>query len=58
MVSFSTFVLEDFLWTDRFSWSPVVQHIERALNGAQHVEPSVVSQGRPITLASAVLDFA
>lgn len=58
MISFSSFTLDDFLWVDRFEWSPVVQKIERALNGAQHVEPSVISQGRPITLATEILDFA
>jgi len=58
MVSFSTFNLANYTWQNRFAWSGVFQQVERALNGAQHVEPTVVTQGRPITLTCAIEDFS
>lgn len=58
MISFSTFSLEHYVWQDRFSWSGIFQQEERALNGDQHIEPSVVTVGRPITLLRDVEEFA
>jgi len=44
--------LDNFIWSDKFNWSPVAQQIEPALNGAQHIENTLLTVGRPITLIS------
>jgi hypothetical protein len=56
MITFSIFSLPHFFWSDRFDFSGVVQQQERALNGALHIEHSLITTGRPITLHSDLED--
>jgi hypothetical protein len=46
--------LENFVWSDQFEWARVAQQIEPALNGAQHIENTLLTVGRPITLISSL----
>lgn len=41
---------QDLVWSDEFSWSPVSQASERALNGALVIDIAARKSGRPITL--------
>lgn len=56
MISFSSITLTNFVWLDQYEFSGVVQQQERALNGAPHIENTLVSVGRPITLFSDIED--
>lgn len=50
-ITLDDIVLPDRLfWTDRFSWSPLVQRLGRFENGVLLREESQVVAGRPITL--------
>ncbi|MEI8642734.1 hypothetical protein P4S60_10350 [Pseudoalteromonas sp. Hal040] len=44
--------LDNFVWLNEFDYLPVVEQTERALNGAQHIEKTLVPLGRPIHLYS------
>ncbi len=57
MITFSIFTLSHFIWRDQFAWSGVVQQQERALNGAPHIESTLIQVGRPITLVSDMETF-
>ena len=48
-----TALSEALIWQDREAYAPVVQGVERTLGGRLVVDANSVSQGRPITLASA-----
>lgn len=41
---------EDLLWSDEYTWSPVVQAVERSITGALIVNSAALTGGRPITL--------
>lgn len=46
--------IEDgFLWSDEFSWKPIEQKLERAINGAAIIQEGRKQSGRPITLEPA-----
>ena len=40
------------IWTDRDSWSPIVQTVKRTLGGKIVVASSPLEKGRPITLTA------
>ena len=40
----------DLLWQDEFSWTPVVQSVERTVTGAMVIDYGTRIAGRPITL--------
>lgn len=40
------------LWSDEFTWQPVAQSVERALDGSQIVFSGALVAGQPITLES------
>ncbi|WKD23720.1 hypothetical protein NDQ71_01045 [Pseudoalteromonas sp. KG3] len=44
--------LDNFVWLNEFDYLPVAEQTERALNGAQHIEKTLIPQGRPINLYS------
>jgi hypothetical protein len=44
--------LDNFVWLDEFDYLPVAEQTERALNGAQHIEKTLIPQGRAINLYS------
>ncbi|AWW07728.1 MAG: VHS1062 protein [Podoviridae sp. ctbh1] len=47
-----TVPLEDgFLWSDEFSWKPIEQNQERAIDGTLIVQEGKKKSGRPITLS-------
>lgn len=47
-----TVQLEDgFLWSDEFSWKPIEQNQERAVNGTLIIQEGKKKSGRPITLS-------
>lgn len=49
-----TVSIEDgFLWTDEFSWKPIEQKQERAIDGTLIVQEGKKKSGRPITLEPA-----
>lgn len=44
--------LDNFTWLDEIDYIPVAEQAERALNGAQHIEKTLIPLGRPINLYS------
>ena len=44
--------LDNFVWLNEFDYVPVAEQVERALNGAQHIEKTLIPKGRPINLYS------
>tara|TARA_B100002049_G_C16078812_1_gene376311 strand:- start:782 stop:1144 length:363 start_codon:yes stop_codon:yes gene_type:complete len=44
--------LENFVWLNEFDYLPVAEQTELALNGAQHIEKTLIPLGRPIHLHS------
>jgi len=44
--------LDNFVWLNEFDYLPVAEQTERALNGAQHIEKTLIPAGRPIELYS------
>ena len=40
----------DLIWSDEFTWVPVVQSAERTITGARVVDTALLIGGRPITL--------
>lgn len=55
--SASVVLPHDLLWSDEFSWSPVVTNISYTLPGSLVVESSKKLSGRPITLQSQLDDM-
>lgn len=47
---------DDTVWTDEWSWTPVVQAVSRTLGGRQIVEEVSNIGGRPITLVAQWID--
>lgn len=41
---------DDITWSDRHSWSPVVQSVETSITGASIIDIATRVNGRPITL--------
>ncbi|KAA1165484.1 hypothetical protein EU508_00695 [Pseudoalteromonas fuliginea] len=44
--------LDNFVWLDELDYSAVAEQSERALNGAQHIEKTIIPAGRSINLYS------
>ncbi|WP_304635542.1 hypothetical protein [Pseudoalteromonas sp.] len=44
--------LDNFVWLNEFDYLPIAEQTERALNGAQHIEKTLIPLGRPIHLYS------
>lgn len=51
MITLDSITLPDMIWSDEFSWRPVVQRTERTLTGKLVVEEAALHKGRPITLS-------
>lgn len=43
---------DDLVWIDEFEWEPVAHSSKRALGGAQVIEETGLTGGRPITLGT------
>tara|TARA_R110002033_G_scaffold124195_1_gene166312 strand:- start:175 stop:540 length:366 start_codon:yes stop_codon:yes gene_type:complete len=52
MITLDTIPLPQFIWLNRFGYTPFVSSAEFALDGAQHVEVAAKQAGRPVVLFS------
>lgn len=50
--------IDNFIWQDELAFFGIYQQSERALNGAQSIEKSIVETGRPITLFSSLEEYS
>ncbi|WP_440053377.1 hypothetical protein ACSLBF_10550 [Pseudoalteromonas sp. T1lg65] len=51
MIVINNIQLDNAVWTDEYDYQAVTEQTERALNGAQHIEKTLIV-GRPITIES------
>ena len=52
MINIASRMLDNFVWSNKYDWTGVVQQKTRTLTGAMIIEPTKTAVGRPITLTS------